>query len=164
MAKFRTAAEPGTWQGEGRRFPFLRNKYSYTIDKNGRKVLQKNGATNFYEQIQEGLHDNDVEMIIKRVSRGDMSALGQVSPVEGFIDTLSLPRNLMEAENTRVRIENLFSSLPQEERDKYGQDVYRFIKDVNTKIDERMIKAREEQRAALMQKEASEKEVTDNAQ
>lgn len=152
--EFATFANPGTHVPEGRHFPRVRNQYSYKIDKDGRKVLIKSGQTNFYDQIQECLHDNDVRTIVKRMEMGDMSALG--SQVEGFIDTLSLPRNLMEAENTRIEIENAFARLPLEERSKYGQDVHRFIKDVNVKIDERMNKAASEYRAKLLEQEKAQ--------
>lgn len=154
MAQYRTASNPGGHVPEGRHFPYLRPKYAYEIDKTGRKVLKKAGATNFYEQIQEGLHDNDVQTIVKRMEMGDLSALGDQT--QGFIDALSLPKNLMEAENTRIQIENLFARLPEEERAKYGQDVYRFIKEVNGKIDERMNKAASEYRAQLLAQEQAQ--------
>lgn len=124
-------------------FPHLLPQYAYDIDKStGKKRVVKCGDTNFYEEIQESTKDCLISSIVEKVMRtGDRTLLGE--NVATFIDGLSLPRDLLESQQVRMKVEDFFSQLPADFRAKnYGSDIGQFLKTVNDQIKNNQIKSR----------------------
>ena len=118
-------------------FPKCLPKYGYEIDaETGEKVVAVVGHTNVYAQKQEAVKDTYIYNMIDRINRtGDFSLLGE--NLGGFIDVTNMPKNLMEAENVRVKARQIFDSLPMEKRSDYGNDFNLFLKDVNVKLSQK---------------------------
>lgn len=130
-------------------YPKTRAKYQYEFDKDGRKVLKKTGDyTNVYAMIQEGKDDNTPRSVLQRIQKGDMTAIGDLQA--GFMDALVYPKNFMEAQNVRLQMENMFNSLTAEQKATYGQDVNRFVKDMNEKLDVKLKADAEKRRQDLV--------------
>lgn len=120
----------------------LQPKYVYSVDKEtGRKTVVLAGHTNLEEQMQAALPDTLIYNVIDKIQRsGDMSLLGE--NIGGFIDVTDMPKNLLEAQAVRLQTEHLFASLPAEERSKYNNDVFTFVKSVNDKLKAKAVSAR----------------------
>lgn len=147
---FRTRSNYGMPRREMRSFPKCLPTYGYEIDKDtGRKVAVKTGSTNQYQMIQESVPETLIYNVIDRVNRtGDMSLLGQ--GVDGMFDATVLPGDLLEAQCVRVKAEQIFAQLPYEEREKYGNDVFKFIGHVNETLRNNAKKAKEAKRAEVV--------------
>lgn len=131
-------------------FPKLLPQYCYDIDKStGKKKVIKCGDTNFYEEIQESTKDCLISTIVEKVMRsGDRSLLGE--NVATFIDGLTLPRDLLESQQVRMRVEDFFNQLPADYRAKnYGSDIGQFLKSVNDQVKNNQIKTRAEILASM---------------
>lgn len=153
---FRSRSNYSGWEREDRTFPQVEPTYAYDFDKtSGRKVLVKTGETNVYIPKQEAVQDTLVYNLIDQVQRtGNTELLGH--SVDGFIDAIGLPKNLMEAENIRIKAETLFNSLPLDVRKQYGSDYGAFLKDMNHKLTEK------QQTAASAAREAAKAQEVEN--
>lgn len=132
--KFRHRSDTSGYTPEVRDFPEIMPEYGLRINpETGKREVYKKGSTNVYEQKQAALPDTLIYNLIDRIERtGDMSLLGE--NLGGFIDVTNMPRNLMEAENVRLQAQQLYNSLPLEERNRYGNDFSAFLQDVNAKL------------------------------
>lgn len=100
------------------------DEYTYVVDTYGRKVLQKTGEHNLYDIIQESLEETKIENVLARAVQGDTSGLranGQ------YIDTTTIPNNLIEAKQAIQALENTWYGLPQEIRSKYNNNMDEFV-------------------------------------
>lgn len=115
-------------------FPKTAPTYALSVDKDtGREIVVLSGETNVYLQKQEALSETLIYNLIDRIEKtGDYSLLGE--NLGGFIDVTDMPRNLLEASVVRAQCDQLFASLPSEERAKYGNDVNVFVKSVHDKL------------------------------
>lgn len=147
---FRTRSNYGIARREMRYFPKSVPTYGYEIDKDtGRKIAVKTGSTNQYKMIQESVPETLIYNVIDHVNRtGDMSLLGQA--VDGMFDATVLPGDLLEAQCVRIKAEQIFSQLPYEERQKYSNDVFKFIGHVNQTLRNNALKKKEEKRAEVV--------------
>lgn len=147
--KYRFVSNYGSACREIRSFPKFLPTYGYDVDKEtGKKFRTKNGETNVYQKTQEALPETLVYNILDRVQRtGDLSLLGQA--VEGVFDATPYPKDLLEAQCVRVKAEQIFASLPFEERQKYSNNVYEYIKAVNKRMQDNVSAAKEKQRAVV---------------
>lgn len=102
----------------------LENEYSYTVDTYGRKVLQCTGQKNLYEEIQMSLEDSKIENILNRAMAGDTSGL---SANGTYMDTTQIPNNLIEARQAIQNLENMWTNLSPEIKNKYHNDVEEFV-------------------------------------
>ena len=132
--KFRTRSDTSGYTPEVRDFPEIMPEYALRINpETGKREVYMKGKTNVYQQKQAALPDTLIYNLIDRIERtGDFSLLGE--NLGGFIDVTNMPRNLMEAENVRLQAQQLYNSLPLEERNKYGNDFSKFLMDVNEKL------------------------------
>ena len=133
-----------------RSYTVVEPQYCYEIDKEtGKKVVVKNGETNFYAQKQEAYQSTKIYNIIDRVERtGDMSLLGEA--VESYFDATTMPKNMMEAKIVQCEVENVFRALPVEEKAKYDNDISKFYKTVNDRLHANAKAAAEKARAAAI--------------
>lgn len=128
MPKFRTAysGQEAHHTASGRP---VKNEYQYEIE-DGHKKLVKVGETNIYEKIQEAYPATKIENILKKASIGDMSGfIGEGQ----YIDTTELPKNMIEARKSIMKLENTWNNLPKEIKEKFNYDLEEFINNSGSK-------------------------------
>ena len=107
----------------------VKNEYRYEIE-DGHKKLVKIGETNIYEKIQEAYPATKIENILKNASVGDMSGfIGEGQ----YIDTTELPKNMIEARKSIMKLENTWNDLPKEIKEKFNYDMEEFINNSGSK-------------------------------
>lgn len=116
--KKRHYTEPGSTEA---------NDYQITIDKKGHKVLKQVGTHDIYEEIQSYAEECKIENILARAAAGDQDALNKR---KGFYaDITDTPKNLMEAQNSILKLKHGFDELPAEIREKFDNSVEKFVND-----------------------------------
>lgn len=147
--KFRTAFDGVKYQPENPRH-YSKTEPQYRMELNpdsGLKELVEVGQVNVYAIKQEAAKDCNIYNQIDRFNRtGDASFLGQT--VDGFIDTLQMPKSLMEIENVRAKASQLWAAAPRQIREQYGSNIEKFLKDVDKKLADRAAEKLAAQRAA----------------
>lgn len=115
-------------------YPTTRPVFQEVVKKDGSISIEKVGEENFFQATQEAVKDTLIYNLIDQYERTlDGSIFGTPS-VGGFIDTTSMPKDLMQAENVRAQAKQLFESLPADARKKYGNDFTTFLVDINAKL------------------------------
>lgn len=104
-----------------------KNTYGIEIDERGHKNVKKTGETNLYEKIQESADSTNIELIIKRATLGDTTALNKYQTV--FADISNAPTSLAEAQNSIIKLNEVFEKLPLNIRSEYGHSAEKFIAD-----------------------------------
>ena len=99
-------------------------EWGYKLMDDGSKKLVVTGETNVYAKIQEDLEGSKIENILKRASIGDMT---DFRPDGIYADTTEFPTNMIDAQRAIINMENTWNNLPKEIRDKYDNDVGKFI-------------------------------------
>lgn len=107
----------------------MANEYGYTLDSHGRKVLEKTGEHNIYEEIQSYAEDCKIENILKRVAVGDMS---DFRPQGIYQDISDIPTDLNTAQAEMLKVEAMYNRLPAETKAKYHNSVSEFIAKTGT--------------------------------
>lgn len=107
----------------------MANEYGYTLDSHGRKVLEKTGERNVYEEIQSFAEDCKIENILKRVAVGDMS---DFRPQGIYQDISDIPTDLNTAQAEMMKVEAMYNALPAETKAKYHNSVTEFIAKTGT--------------------------------
>lgn len=102
----------------------MENEYGYAVDKYGRKILEFKGQKDLYNEIQMSLEETKIENILARAMAGDTSGL---SANGQYMDTTTIPNNLIEARQAIQNLENMWSALPQELKNKYNNSVEEFV-------------------------------------
>lgn len=104
--------------------------YSGRYDENGRVILEETGKVNLYDEIQSHADSVNLNLILKRFTEGDTSAL---SRVQGFYaDLTQMPTNLAESLNQIKIAEETFNALPVEERAKFDHNLGQFLASIGT--------------------------------
>lgn len=111
----------------GKRFKDL---FSAVVSDSGSIDLEKVGIEDTYAIIQSFKAETDINAIIERFTRGDMSALSQKQPMYG--DFTDFPKTYAEAQQKMIDATNIFMSLPLEERAKYNHNPAEFIADIGS--------------------------------
>lgn len=117
----RIANEPGTE---------YQNTYQEEISENGKLQLKKTGKTNVYLMIQSHAEEVKIENILKQVAMGDLSALQQREAT--YVDTTTMPKNLMEAQNLVIRLKDEFYKLPLEVRKEFENNPELYVSEMGT--------------------------------
>lgn len=100
--------------------------YVLEFDSAGVQDLVEVGQTDTYAAIQSHRDSVDLDLILKRYAAGDPTALDKMTGF--FADMSSIGKfNLRDMLNMNIKGKRLFDSLPVEEKQKYGNDYYRFI-------------------------------------
>lgn len=102
----------------------MEKTYGYVINKHGQKVLEVTGETNVYAKIQEYAEETKIENILARVAAGDNTVF---RPDGMYEDITEAPKNLIEARKMMQKLEDTWTGLPQNIREKYDNDVEKFI-------------------------------------
>ena len=100
-------------------------------DKDGKKILVEIGKTNIYDKIQEGKENTEISHILERIALGDLSLLRSQEPQ--YIDSTTLPKSLMEANNIVLKAKQEFEKMPKEVREKFDYDPDQYVNTMGTK-------------------------------
>lgn len=101
------------------------------ITKDGRKELVNIGSTNIYDKIQEGREDTEIQNILQHLALGDLSVLRQQKPQ--YIDSTTLPKSLMEANNIVIKAKQEFEKMPKEVKEKFDNDAELYVNTMGSK-------------------------------
>lgn len=94
----------------------LQDSYKMVIADNGAHVLKKleGKEVDVYAQIQSYKESTDVNVILERFARGDVSALSKIQGTYG--NFTEMPQTLRELQQRVIDAENIFYALPLETR------------------------------------------------
>ena len=95
------------------------------ITEDGKKELVHIGDTNIYDKIQEGKEDTEIQNILVHLANGDLSVLRQQKPQ--YIDSTTLPKTLMEANNIVIKAKQEFEKMPKEVKEKFDNDAELYV-------------------------------------
>lgn len=99
--------------------------YSPQFNDDGTMELIEAGKENLYEYIQSHKESVDINVILKRFARGDVTALQRRQAMFG--DFSDAPSSYAEALNSMIVAEQYFNSLPLETRAKFDHNFHRFL-------------------------------------
>lgn len=99
--------------------------YSPKFDSNGSMDLIEAGKEDLYASIQSHKDSCDINLILKRFARGDVSALQKRQGMFG--DFTDAPSSYAEALNSMIIAEQYFNSLPLETRAQFDHNFHRFL-------------------------------------
>lgn len=108
-----------------------REKQEYTIrlDKEtGHKLIVPAGKTNTYEKIQRSKEASDINMILKKAQYGDMSGFKDATKAV-YGDMTSIPNNMIEIANLKLKSDQAWDKLPLEIRREYDHDKDKYFAD-----------------------------------
>lgn len=105
------------------------NLYQEEMRKDA-KHLVKCGETNVYEMIQKDAEECNIERILQRAAMGDLSALQQRDAT--YVDATTLPKNLMEAQNLQIRLQDEFYKMPIEVRREFNNSPEQYVNEMGT--------------------------------
>ena len=89
-------------------------------DKHGDLQLVSTGTENLYDKIQAEAAACDMDNILRRFANGDISVLSQAQGV--FADVADAPMHFTDALNMVRSVEDAFSQLSADEREKFDND------------------------------------------
>lgn len=89
-------------------------------DKNGDLQLVKTGTESLYDKIQAEAAACDMDNILRRFANGDISVLSQAQGV--YADVAGAPMHFTDALNMVRSVEDAFSQMPADEREKFDND------------------------------------------
>lgn len=100
-----------------------REKMTYRIEidkETGHKEIVFNGMTDTYEKIQAGRDAADINNIIARAQRGDMSGIKDMT--KAIYGDMQIPDNMIDIANLKLKIDQTWERLPLEIRKEYNHD------------------------------------------
>lgn len=94
----------------------LQSTYKMTVAYNGAHILKKleGKEVDVYAQIQSYKESTDVNVILERFARGDVSVLSKIQGTYG--NFTEMPQTLAELQQRVIDAENIFYALPLETR------------------------------------------------
>lgn len=99
--------------------------------KKGVKGLVFTGLKNVYEMIQMDYEQTKIENILHSALMGDFSAL---RAREGsYVDSTTMPKNLMDAQNLVIRMKTEFDKMPVEVKEKFNNSADQYVEMMGTK-------------------------------
>lgn len=99
--------------------------YSPKFASDGTMELVEAGKENLYDYIQSHKESVDINVILKRFAKGDVTALQRRQAMFG--DFSDAPSNYAEALNSMIVAEQYFNSLPLETRAKFNHNFHTFL-------------------------------------
>lgn len=108
----------------------LLNVYQEEI-KDGIKTLTKTGIKNVYEEIQLDLESTKIENILHAALMGDYTALKARDGA--YVDSTTMPKSLMEAQNLVIRMKDEFERMPVEVKEKFNNSADKYVELMGTK-------------------------------
>lgn len=103
----------------------VKKLYSPVFDKNGRMELEETGQEDLYGYIQSHKDSVDINVILERYQKGDVTALNRAQAF--YVDATNFPKTYAEALQRMQDAHTYFDSLPVETRAKFGHDFNQFL-------------------------------------
>lgn len=100
------------------------------LEKDGTKKYIKDVPKNIYEHIQAGKEECDIQKIIERANGGDLSVYNSMQGT--YMDVINAPKSIGEAQALIHKMDKEFAELPKEVRQKYDNDVKKYVADYGT--------------------------------
>lgn len=94
----------------------------------GVKKLVKTGVNPLNEFVQKSLEDTLIYNILKKFEAGNVDVLNK--SIGQFFDSTVMPHNLAEAQNSLIKAEAYFDSLPLDVRNKFDNSSSTFFQSV----------------------------------
>lgn len=101
------------------------------IGKDGTLEVVPVGKKCVYDEIQVDLESTKIENILHQVAMGDLNALQQREAF--YVDSTTMPKNLMEAQNIVVRAKEEFYNMPVEVRELFNNSPEKYVSEMGTK-------------------------------
>lgn len=105
----------------------VRLTFRWRFDEHGNKYLEKDEEINRDAEIQSYLEETKIENIIQRASFDPSIVLGGTLTEAQAVDYTDMPTTLAEAQNLMIDVKNAWSKLPREIKQKFDNDVDKFI-------------------------------------
>lgn len=99
--------------------------YAPVIKDDGSFELEVVGKINVYDEIQSHADSCDINIILERYARGDVTALSRRQGL--FADLSEMPRTYAEMLNVVIKAQAEFEALPANVKEKFDNDVNKFI-------------------------------------
>lgn len=109
----------------------MHNNYQIRIDENGHKTLHKIGEHNLQAEINAQASECDIGLILEKYKGGDINALNKAQA--GYVDLTTMPKNLQEAQNTVIRLQEEFKTLPIDVRRKFDHSPEKYVQEYGSK-------------------------------
>lgn len=103
----------------------IKKNYQAYFDESGNRELREVSTENRYDYIQSFKDSVDIHVILKRFANGDKDVLTQRQGAYG--DFTIMPKTYAELLNRVIDAENIFNSLPLEERAKYNHSMAEWL-------------------------------------
>lgn len=108
----------------------IKTSYFGEYDKKGNVIVKEKGKENIYAKIQSYADECDINILIKKFESGDTDAFNKRTAE--FMDVSSLPDTYAGILNLVNRSSDYFNSLPVELKEKFDNDVNKFIATIGT--------------------------------
>lgn len=108
----------------------MRKVFKLKVMEDGSRDLVQVGEYNFYEEIQSHKDSVDIQNILDRYARGDISVLNRVASVYG--DFTSMPTTLGELSQRILDANTLFDNLDVDVRREFDFDPGKFFNSLGT--------------------------------
>lgn len=108
----------------------IKDTFSAVLTDNGSIDLEKDGVEDVYAFIQSHKDSVDLNLIMQRYARGDVSGLNKVQGSYG--DFTQFPKTYAEALQAVITAKEQFMALPLDVREKFGHDSNRYISSIGT--------------------------------
>lgn len=103
----------------------IKRNYQAYFDELGNRELKEISTENRYNYIQSFKDSVDIHVILKRFANGEADALTQRQGAYG--DFTVMPKSYAELLNRVIDAENMFNSLPLDERAKYNHSMAEWL-------------------------------------
>ena len=104
--------------------------YQEEYNKDGELELVQKGKTNVYEMIQASVESTKIENLLHAVAMGDVNAMKQVDAT--YMDTTTMPKNLMEMENLVIKAKREFDEFPAEVKELFNNSADAYVMSMGT--------------------------------
>ena len=95
------------------------------VVQDGVRVVIPKGVVNLYDKVQADKEATNIYKILDRFARGDISALSQ--RIGQFIDTVNMPKSIIEAHKQLDTMKKGFESMPADFREKFDFSFDKFV-------------------------------------
>lgn len=102
-----------------------KSKYHMEIDKHGHKFLIQDEPENTYAIIQSHKEECNMEALVERARHGDPDAVKRIQAQ--YTDMTKYPKNLAEAQNEIIKLQQDFDKLPTEIKQKFDNSYNVYI-------------------------------------
>lgn len=103
----------------------VEDDYKEHFDKNGVRILKKDGKRNTYDEIQSYAESCDINVIMKRYINGDFTVFDKNNPQ--YIDCTVFPETYAEWFELGQKAQRYFNELDPEIRSKFNNSFEQFL-------------------------------------